>query len=379
MKKNGFSQPLQWQQVLAWIAMGLNILVFYIFTQPIITIVEERRIINIFFALLSFIVCLIGFIATIIDPSDIMLKEEIEKRKQADKEKTKYMLEISKKYDFCVLCCSNVSSTAKHCKICNRCVDNFDHHCNWLNNCIGNQNYHYFFVLLIIVLIDLIFNISVFLFYFIQYLHRTTKEEQAMVTFLEDINLSVSPLTCAIISVVFSVLDFVVMINIIYLIYIHTWLRCKGMTTYEYIIKYLIKEEELKENENKPQDNSESIMLKVNKTVLPQTQNKGRNKVVPDELMNKIHKMEEKSKLKVFEQNDKIIIDDYNNKIFKPIVDDIYFPKNLEKNIKDIDSKDIQNGMPNAVSGVKHPTVINVSVQSNKFNPSFERIQTVDQ
>jgi len=80
-----------------------------------------------------------------------MLKEELKKKDECERENRAYVLEISKQFDFCVICCSNIDSSSKHCKECDRCVDNFDHHCYWLNNCIGGQNYAVFILLLILV------------------------------------------------------------------------------------------------------------------------------------------------------------------------------------------------------------------------------------
>ena len=70
-------------------------------------------------------------------------------------------------------------------------------------------------------------------------------------------------------------MDLVLLINITYLLIVHIWLRCKGLTTYTYIVKHLRKEEIQKA------DQSDNISLK-----------KGRNKLMPEELFDKINKYE---------------------------------------------------------------------------------------
>jgi len=48
---------------------------------------------------------------------------------------------------------------SKHCIICNVCVDRFDHHCYWINNCIGKNNINYFVCFVILIALNLIFNL----------------------------------------------------------------------------------------------------------------------------------------------------------------------------------------------------------------------------
>jgi hypothetical protein len=278
---------------------------------------NDRTIIIIIFSWLSVIVLIVAVVATTLDPSDRILKLELKKREQAEKEGRKYVLEISKKFDFCVICCSNINSNSKHCKECNRCVDNFDHHCNWLNNCVGDTNYKAFFTLLIVVLIDLIYNICIFIYAIVIYAQRTEEQDLAI---QEDCRgIGIEPLSCPIISGILAFVDLVLSINVIYLISVHIWLRCKGLTTYEYIVKYLMKDDKA---ESQKIDISENIMLKMSGG------KKGRNKIMPDDLLDRIGRIENMS-IKIHNNGDKILIDDkdYNDKIFKPIVDDIYFEK----------------------------------------------------
>ena len=67
--------------------------------------------------------------------------------------------------EFCPLCLVQSKYRSKHCLICQVCVDEFDHHCFWVGNCIGKNNYTLFFVFLIYILINTLFNIGVNIFY----------------------------------------------------------------------------------------------------------------------------------------------------------------------------------------------------------------------
>jgi hypothetical protein len=361
MKRNGFSCPPHWQQVVTWIVFAVNNIFFYIFTR-IILLNDDSFILIIVFSCLSLFVFIIGIISTVIDPSDRLLRQEIDKRKQAEKENKKYVLEISKKFDFCVICCSNINSNSKHCKECNRCVDNFDHHCNWLNNCVGDINYRVFFTLLIVVLVDLIYNIGVYIYGIVIFIQRTTEQDAIITERCE--NIGIDPLACPILSGIIAFVDFIISFNIVYLISVHSWLRCKGMTTYEYIVKYLLKEEDKDKSKS---DVSENMMFKMSNSVPIK---KGRNKIMPEDLMERISKIgDTAAAARVQNRSDKIIIDekDYNDKIFKPIVDDIYFEKKLQSsNTKQLEM-DI---MPNVVN-VLHNSHSNLS---HKRAGTFEKV-----
>jgi hypothetical protein len=345
MKRNGFSCPLHWQQIVTWIVYAINNIFFFIFTKVLLVNNDNRTILIITFSILSSLVMLIGVVSTILDPSDKMLKLEIQKREQAERESKKYVLEISKKFDFCVICCSNINSNSKHCKECNRCVDNFDHHCNWLNNCVGDKNYKFFFTLLIIVLIDLVYNISIFTYAIITYIKRTP--EQDVLILSTSTSIGIMPIACPILSGIIGLIDLIISFNIVYLLSVHSWLRCKGLTTYEYIVKYLMKAEDKEQGVKNRSDVSENIMFRMSQTTPPKP--RGRNKIGPEDLMDRINKIEGVA-IGLKNHSDKILIDDrdFNEKIFKPIVDDIYFEKKIAiSNTKQNNGDDI---IPNHIN-----------------------------
>ena len=69
--------------------------------------------------------------------------------------------------EFCPQCLVKNKFRSKHCLICQICVDEFDHHCFWVGNCIGKDNYTLFFIFLIYILINTLFNIGVNIYYLI--------------------------------------------------------------------------------------------------------------------------------------------------------------------------------------------------------------------
>lgn len=106
------------------------------------------------YALLLALVLFLGFLATVIDPTDKAVLTTRELRK------------IGREYEShnhvmrCSLCASYVAKHTKHCGSCNRCCDQFDHHCNWLNTCVGKANYLTFFLLIVVTWISVAFYMS---------------------------------------------------------------------------------------------------------------------------------------------------------------------------------------------------------------------------
>jgi len=335
MKKNGFQCPWHWQQVLSWIVIICISIVFYSFTT--VFFIEFKQIIMIIYAISLIIVIVVGIISTWIDPSDPMLKEELRKREECQRKNRPYVLEISQSIDFCMICCSNINSNSKHCKECDRCVNNFDHHCTWLNNCIGDENYKIFFLLLVIVFYKLSLNVILQFYAFVVYLKRTYEEESIFLINCK--NMGVDIKTAAIVTVVFACFNTLIVINISYLIVMHIWLRCKGLTTYEYIINFVNKDIDKNNKDMIDHENVEKSMpfpdskMEINSNFTKKTMfnypvsKKNRNKIIPAELLQGFTPSDlQDKKIKVDENKGKIIFHDkdFKSKIFKPIIDNIY-------------------------------------------------------
>jgi hypothetical protein len=67
--------------------------------------------------------------------------------------------------NFCPYCLVKTTFRSLHCLICQKCVDDFDHHCFWVGNCIGKNNYTLFFVFLVYILFNTLFNVIVTIYY----------------------------------------------------------------------------------------------------------------------------------------------------------------------------------------------------------------------
>ena len=269
-----------------------------------------------------------GFLSTYKDPADSLLKKEIQKKIQTKKDGKHYLLEISRKYPFCLICCSNIYSSSKHCKKCNKCIENFDHHCNWLNNCVGKYNYGYFYLLVFIVLCDCLFIAGIgFYLFFNANLQRKRKIGLILI-------------------IIGSSINFGICINFIYLFVFHTYFIYSGITTYEYILRK-------SEDENK-ETNAHSIKsLNNNENILTDEQKK-QKKI--DLLINRKNSINYNKNLmkKKKQQNENEKKNDNNSNNILEKSDDI----NLISNKNEIMS----------YSNYKHPRLSNVKEKGNYSN-----------
>ena len=67
--------------------------------------------------------------------------------------------------EFCPYCLVKKAYRSMHCLVCQKCVYDFDHHCFWVGNCIGKNNYTLFFIFLIYILLNTLFNIIMTIYY----------------------------------------------------------------------------------------------------------------------------------------------------------------------------------------------------------------------
>ena len=69
--------------------------------------------------------------------------------------------------NLCVKCKKVISIGTQHCISCDKCIDNWDHHCFWLNVCIDIRNKRYFKMFMIQLLIIIIMNFIISVFFLV--------------------------------------------------------------------------------------------------------------------------------------------------------------------------------------------------------------------
>lgn len=77
--------------------------------------------------------------------------------------------------NFCPYCLVKKTYRSLHCLICQKCVDDFDHHCFWVGNCIGKNNYTLFFIFLVYILLNTLFNVGINIYFLIAELRDDDK------------------------------------------------------------------------------------------------------------------------------------------------------------------------------------------------------------
>jgi len=116
-----------------------------------------------------------------------------------------------------------------------------------------------------ILFLNLAYNIAVYSFAATAYLYRS--EAQVLRMLQNSAESGGFALNVSFGFTLFNIaLNFFVFVNVVYLIYVHIWLQCKGLTTYEYILDKIVKEELKKEEtlEKKNENNkSENAVLKI--------------------------------------------------------------------------------------------------------------------
>ncbi|KAK6589768.1 hypothetical protein RS030_1167 [Cryptosporidium xiaoi] len=228
-RKNGFQKPLIALQIMIWIVFGANMFLYFVF---IVTSLSFTLAIlsGILCSLLGIVVFIYGWKVTSIDPGYTEDESKV--------------LSMNIELNECKVCHSIFEENSKHCKICNKCVPRYDHHCKWLNTCIGEKNYRYFFLLLFFVSLLLLFIIV------------TTITTVLLQTIYNDASLYWtsrlnfwSPGVFYIIGTVIVIVDLPLLVLNGHLFLLHCYLVFKGVTTYEYLTKIVIEEDETSRSE----------------------------------------------------------------------------------------------------------------------------------
>ncbi|CAD8207054.1 unnamed protein product [Paramecium octaurelia] len=226
VRRNGLVNGLNPYQTVSWIYTLTDIIIAYIFSFQF----EEQGIHELLLILLTIIVTTICYSclkATLIDPTDPIVKQEISHKQQGKEFKT----EIK---SYCLVCQAHVQEKTKHCWSCNKCVSLFDHHCIWLNNCVGDQNYSYFFILVISLVAFKIFKLAL------------------------DVNLIYYADDLQILVYICIAIDPPVLIILIYLLSMHLFFKYKHITTYEYIKSKQDKKQQINQQQHPQQKQNQN-------------------------------------------------------------------------------------------------------------------------
>lgn len=226
VKRHGCTRPFHRLQLLSWLVIAALSSLFYVLLASPLT-APGWRVITALYSLLFGLCLLFGLLCTLSDPTDTAVKKLFE----GSNESREFSSSLYPR--LCTRCNTHVGALSKHCNKCNRCTDRFDHHCDWLNNCIGGANYR-LFVLLLGTLelwtgLELVVAGQVLGGIFLgrepgkSLLHSFEVGDGGYCYLMAVMGMAV---TCMLI-----------VIGNGYLIVFHTWLRCKGLTTYDFVME----------------------------------------------------------------------------------------------------------------------------------------------
>ncbi|CAG9465261.1 unnamed protein product [Pedinophyceae sp. YPF-701] len=150
-RNHGLQWPLSLPEVAAlliWIAITAD---FHLVSVQHVRTDWARWLLHGAFGVVALASLACAFVAAAIDPTDPLVLQK--RRSGPDAEAPP--AEAAPCY--CTVCDCGVGRRSKHCRACNRCVGTFDHHCIWLNNCVGEKNYGVFFALLVLLSTQVVF------------------------------------------------------------------------------------------------------------------------------------------------------------------------------------------------------------------------------
>lgn len=228
VRHNGFTLPLHPLQVGTWVLMLFLTVTFYTLTIPVLQPSLQAASFAVYTLSLSCTVAF-AFLCTRSDPSDPTI--ELERRCRL----ACMPFEGSKYPKLCRVCGTHVLSKSKHCGQCNRCVNDFDHHCKWLNNCIGQQNYRQFACLIVALGVLTLWHTIVMSLCLVRVTDNDSQERANLAT-VYDVKDDGIKAYYAVVAVSLGIGCLVVVADI-HLIVLHLYLKCRGLTTYEYILK----------------------------------------------------------------------------------------------------------------------------------------------
>lgn len=122
---------------------------------------------------------------------------------------------------YCISCDIFRPPRASHCAKCNNCVQKFDHHCDWIGTCVGIRNYKFFYLLILTLMIDEIYQISFCFYLLLNHIIEIKKGK--------GINLMI--IISIIIIIFYDLLFIIFFLGKLFLL--HSYLCCNNITFYE--------------------------------------------------------------------------------------------------------------------------------------------------
>ncbi|XP_074603010.1 palmitoyltransferase ZDHHC11-like [Brevipalpus obovatus] len=251
-RTNGWTPPLHPLQIMAFLCFFILAGIYYGLLVPFLPNSAWRWLITLLSAL-AFVSNLVILIINIsINPADVNV---IKKYKCVNSsrmglfnpDKQRHVIENQ----FCYICEVSVGPKSKHCSVCNKCVSEFDHHCKWLNNCVGNRNYRLFITCVITAIIgSTIVLVTTSLFVHAYFgreswlynpnasdYHTNSSEPIPVLPYRLD-KLPPTLRTVWISVLLFTLtLSAVILLLLIHLLCFHIFLKCIGLSTYEFIVR----------------------------------------------------------------------------------------------------------------------------------------------
>ncbi|NWR80513.1 ZDHC1 palmitoyltransferase, partial [Centropus unirufus] len=245
-RRNGWSWPLHYFQITAWLLCLFFALVGFGILVPLLP--HHWLCAGYICPGVCFIYHLVVHLTSVsIDPADANVREKNYLGPLAAFNRSEHAHVIENHH--CHICDVDVSAKSKHCGTCNKCVYGFDHHCKWLNNCVGKRNYWFFLnsVLSAILGLGLLLLVACYVFveFFVDpmmlrsdwHFDALKNHTDRWFVFLPAAPVETQAPALLVTAGVFILLSLVTVILLGHLLTFHIYLMRNKLTTYEYILQ----------------------------------------------------------------------------------------------------------------------------------------------
>lgn len=223
---HGWSERPNLSQVLSYLVILYFIVTYCVMILPI-TPLRAAIPLALLYATVTICVVLYGYKCTCTDPTDTAVLAERKALKLRQPFNSREFTQV------CTLCSTHVHNQSKHCGACNRCVDGFDHHCRWVNNCIGNRNFRLFIGL--VITLETAFALQVGAGVYVLQGCWSAEVKNRLTAVYSPSPFALQAYLAAL--ALFLLVSLILFLTNTQLLAFHCYLRLKGLSTYEYIMK----------------------------------------------------------------------------------------------------------------------------------------------